>query len=356
VIHDVAIVGGGPAGSAAAALCAEAGLRTLLLERAVFPREKVCGDCLNPACWPILDRLGVADRVLAQPHTRLAEVEFVSARGRAIRFPLARSARGGIAISRSVFDQVLLGRARELGADVREDGAVTALEPGWKIATTAGAFAARMLIAADGRHSTVARLLGLLPPLEKERVSAQAHVPLPAGFGEKIAMRFRAHGYAGMSGIGGGQFNVCVVSRPEYLPELKAWASAEFGIAHDHPWRTITPIARAAIAPAHENVLFAGDAARVVEPFTGEGIYYALASGALAARHVITNDLPSYALAHARIYRGRLWINEFAKAAVLHPHLAAAIFEGARFFPHALRHLTERVMRPAAPDCAPRTG
>jgi flavin-dependent dehydrogenase len=54
---DVAIVGAGPAGATCAAHCAAAGLRTLLLERALFPREKVCGDCLNPACWPLLDRL-----------------------------------------------------------------------------------------------------------------------------------------------------------------------------------------------------------------------------------------------------------------------------------------------------------
>ena len=79
--YDVAIVGGGPSGSTCAAKCAEAGLRVLLLERAVFPREKVCGDCINPACWPILERLGVADRVRAQPHSRFTEVVFTGARG-----------------------------------------------------------------------------------------------------------------------------------------------------------------------------------------------------------------------------------------------------------------------------------
>src|SRR5947207_1943593 len=60
---DVAIVGGGPAGSSCAAFCALACLRTLVLEREKFPREKVCGDCLNPSCWPVLERLGVAQRV-----------------------------------------------------------------------------------------------------------------------------------------------------------------------------------------------------------------------------------------------------------------------------------------------------
>src|SRR5947199_5844953 len=105
---DVLIVGGGPAGSACAALCARNGLRTLLIERSVFPREKVCGDCINPGCWPILERLGVAERVLALPHARLAELEFIGLRGRSLKFSLGDSACGEIAVKRSLFDQVLL--------------------------------------------------------------------------------------------------------------------------------------------------------------------------------------------------------------------------------------------------------
>ncbi|PYK18270.1 MAG: hypothetical protein DME55_07180 [Verrucomicrobia bacterium] len=70
-IFDVAIVGGGPAGSSCAAFCALAGLHTLVLERARFPRGKVCGDCLNPSCWPVLERLSLAQRVRDLPHSTL---------------------------------------------------------------------------------------------------------------------------------------------------------------------------------------------------------------------------------------------------------------------------------------------
>src|SRR5438876_185223 len=56
-LFDVAIVGGGPAGSNCAAFCAMAGLQSLVLDREKFPREKVCGDCLNPSCWSILERM-----------------------------------------------------------------------------------------------------------------------------------------------------------------------------------------------------------------------------------------------------------------------------------------------------------
>src|SRR5436189_5598630 len=97
-IFDVAIVGAGPAGSACAAFCALAGLRPLLLERETFPREKVCGDCLNPAAWPILERLNLTERVLALPHSRLESAEFVGLDNRSVSIPRQASAHGVVAL------------------------------------------------------------------------------------------------------------------------------------------------------------------------------------------------------------------------------------------------------------------
>ena len=336
MIHEVAIVGGGPAGSACAAFCAQAGLSALVIERGVFPREKVCGDCVNPACWPILGRLQLGGRLQALPHSRIAEVEFIGVNGRAVRHGID----GEIAIRRSAFDHLLLTRARELGAEVREGATVTAIEKGWRIQTDAGVFQARTLIAADGRNSTVARLLGLLPPAGKDRIGVQTHFAAPRDFGDRIVMRFLARGYCGLASVGGGQLNLCLVSKPRDIGELKAWAAREFALPPEQDWRTITPLARDAVAPMHENLLLAGDAARVVEPFTGEGIYYALASGELAARHVIAGNLEGYAAAHARLYRGRLWLNQLAKQAVLHPRLATLALR----VPFVLRLLTAKVV------------
>src|ERR1017187_4571843 len=87
-IVDVAIVGAGPAGSTCAAFCVAAGLRTVLLEREKFPREKVCGDCLNPSCWPVLRRLGIFERVRALPHGILDVVEFIAISGQKIHVDL----------------------------------------------------------------------------------------------------------------------------------------------------------------------------------------------------------------------------------------------------------------------------
>ena len=341
--YDVAIVGGGPAGSTCAAVCAEGGLRTLVIERGVFPREKVCGDCVNPACWPILERLQLGERVLALPHSRIEDVEFVGTNGRSLLHRISASPRGEIAIKRSAFDLLLLTRARELGADVREGVSVTALEKNWAIQTNGETFHARTLVAADGRNSTAARLLGLLPPAAKDRIGVQTHFAAPRDFGDRIVMRFLPRGYCGLASVGDAQLNLCLVSKARHIGELKSWATREFSLPPHQEWRTITPLARAAVSPRHANLLLVGDAARVVEPFTGEGIYYALASGELAARHIISGNLDGYSKAHAELYRGRLWINQLAKQAVLHPRIATFALR----FPPALRWLTAKVVSAA---------
>src|SRR5437660_12402098 len=114
---DVAIVGGGPAGSTCAAFCAAAGLRTVLFEREKFPREKVCGDCLNPACWPVLRRLGVAERVGDLPHATLGEVEFIAISGRKFHVNFSLSE---FWFKRSWFDNLLLIRECKLAVKFQE--------------------------------------------------------------------------------------------------------------------------------------------------------------------------------------------------------------------------------------------
>jgi geranylgeranyl reductase family protein len=354
MIYDVAIVGAGPAGSTCAALCAAGGLSTLLLERAVFPRDKVCGDCLNPAAWPVLERLGVADAVLEQAHSRLERVEFIGLDQLVIGFQLSVGPGSEIAIKRRLLDQLLLERAMENGAQVLQNTAVTSLDRGWQIQTPQGPFSARHLIAADGRNSTVARMLSLFPAMQKDRVALQAHIAAPADFGEKVVLQFVREGYCGLASIGDALVNLCLVSRPGDLGSIRTWAETEFGIARNHRWNTITPLSRASVPPAHERLLLIGDAARVVEPFTGEGIYYALATGALAADFLTTGrPLEEFADAQRRLYRGRLWVNQLAKQACLHPRLATTALRALRFRPELLRLLTAKVTGEATLEAAP---
>ena len=351
---DLIVVGAGPAGSTCAAFCSAGGMRVLLLEKAKFPREKVCGDCVNPACWPILERLGVADKVRRLPHSQLSEVEFIGTHGAPIRFPLHASATGEVAVKRSLLDDLLLQRAADCGAVVRQSSAVTSVDrtpdgAGWRVQTTQGTFSSTSLVAADGRNSTVARLLGLLPPARKDRLGLQTHVSAPPDFGERVSMRFLPHGYCGVASVGEGQLNLCLVARPQFIGELKRWAATNFSIASDQQWQTIAPLARSPVSPVHDHLLLVGDSARVVEPFTGEGIYYALATGELAARHLIAGTLPSYERDHRQLYRGRLWINELSRMAAEHPRLATVALDIARFRPGLLRFLTSKVIGSALP-------
>ena len=342
---DIIIVGGGPAGTTCAAFCAQSGMKTLVIERAVFPREKVCGDCINPSCWPVLERLGVADRVLGLTHSKLAEVEFIGIGGRTVRFPLNASARGEIAVKRSLFDQLLLQRAVECGTEVRTGVTVTGVERGWRVNAGGEIFSTQNLVAADGRNSTVLRLLGLLPTAAKERVGIQTHVAAPRGFGERVVLRFLREGYCGVASVGGGELNLCLVSRPQKIGALKKWAEQNFAIAPDQTWRTITPLARDPVPSSEDGLLLVGDAARVVEPFTGEGIYYALASGELAAKHLAQKLPPeNYRREHAQLYAGRLWVNRVSKIAALHPRIASLALDAMRFYPPSLRFLTSKVV------------
>jgi geranylgeranyl reductase family protein len=361
-MFDVAIVGGGPAGSSCAAFCAAAGLRTAILERENFPREKVCGDCINPACWPVLRRLEVEDRVRSLPHGRLDHVDFVGINGRRLSVELPAGDNAEIAIKRSLFDQLLLNRARELGVAVFESATVTALSSPdprteyWQISAGEQTVKARTLVAADGRNSTVARLSGLLPRTAKERIALQTHLPLPADFGERVVLEFRPEGYSGQAPVGDGDLNLCLVSVPRQIASLRAWAERRFNISPNHSWRTITPLTREPISPAQPSLFFVGDSARVVEPFTGEGIYYALASGELAAKAIAlqrdggdsADVAVAYSAAHAQLYRGRLWINRLARAAVLAPTVASLVVTAARIQPALVRALTKRIVRSAS--------
>ena len=345
--YDVAVVGGGPGGASCAAFCAAGGLRTLLIERETFPRGKVCGDCLNPSAWPVLERLGVGDAVRALPSSPLREVEFADAGGRSIRCALPDGPRMERGIRRSHLDALLLDTAKARGVHVCEGAPVERVArevSGWSITAGERTFAANALVAADGRNSTVARLLGFLPVAGKDRVALQAHFPVTPEFGARVSMRFLPWGYSGLAAVGEGLLNLCLVARPRDIGALKAWAVSHFRLPADQAWRTVTPLSRAPVRAAQDGLLLVGDAARVVEPFTGEGIYYALATGELAARHLLAGDLPGYAAAHARLYRGRLWLNRLARAACLHPRLASGILLIARRWPAALEWLTRKVV------------
>src|SRR3989304_5219331 len=115
---DVAIVGAGPAGSSAAISLARRGYSVILLERALFPREKLCGDFLNPANWELFECLGVADKLLSLEHEKVTAFRISTFLGddATISFP-SRNGKtiSGFGLRRSSLDDLLLRQAEKGG-------------------------------------------------------------------------------------------------------------------------------------------------------------------------------------------------------------------------------------------------
>jgi len=141
------------------------------------------------------------------------------------------------------------------------------------------------------------------------------------------------------------------VGTPTTSSALRRWAGKHFGFEVVQSWRTITPLTRAPVPVSHNNLFFIGDAARVVEPFTGEGIFYALRSGELAAEAIVRilggedrqTVVREFARAHASMYRGRLWINQLARAAVLSPRSASHFINTGGLSRIAMKLLTRKI-------------
>ncbi len=292
----------------------------------------------------MLNRLDLVQRVWALPHAKLECVEFIAIGGRKVIVDLPSGDECQFSVKRSLFDHLLLKRAGEFGAHIHEATTVAGLidSHDWKIETGGGeSFSALMLVGADGRNSTVARLCNLLPRPERERIALQSHLPLPDNFGNRVVLQLLPHGYVGLSPVNNEELNVCLVAKPRNMNALKTWATKRFGVSPTHVWRTITP----------------------VEPFTGEGIYYAMRSGELAAHAIVKiirgedrsatgrirrgeqSTLREFVRACGEMYRGRLWINRLARAAVLSPRTASFLSHAARVQP-VVRSLTAKIVTP----------
>src|SRR6516162_7787381 len=171
MVFDIIVVGGGPAGSAAGAILARKGCRVLILDRARFPRDKPCGDYLNPECTAAMNRIGMLEPVRAAA---------VPVSGMRIFAPDGTSAHTvfssgtGYALSRRTLDHLLLSQAACAGAVVHEESRVVALShqreaftvsaENGRLPDRAHDYSAPIVIGADGLRSTVARLAGAGDP------------------------------------------------------------------------------------------------------------------------------------------------------------------------------------------------
>jgi flavin-dependent dehydrogenase len=381
-LWDVVVVGAGPAGALAARLLAAKGLAVLLVDRAHFPRGKVCGGCLNGRALALLARagLGMLPRDLgAVP----IDTFLLGVNGRRARLALP----AGVAVSRHAFDAALVGAAIAAGAHFLPGTRAHLVEfapvgrTSWSACSATGALVRqrwdggpggppsdsvdagerRLLLEGDGEAEVRARLvlaadgLGgrLLRDAEPPRPAADSRLGAgvlleraPDAFIPGIIyMACDAGGYVGLVRVEEGRLDVAAALDPEVAVTMGGPGALATRILHASglpdvphldvaPWRGTPLLTRRAPRLAAERLFALGDAAGYVEPFTGEGIAWALASAEavvpLALRAVARWE-PALADSWADAYRnavgGRQGLCRWLARLLRHPTLLQGVVQ-----------------------------
>jgi menaquinone-9 beta-reductase len=351
--HDVVIVGAAPAGSLAALVLARAGHRVALLDRAAFPRAKVCGNCINPGAWKIWERLGLTESYSALPHQELTGFN-IHVEGRSLyRHTFQPPQRGPRAISRDILDDWLCREAQAAGAEFFPETTVTGLDPGHGVVqTTRGEFSGQLVFGADGRNSLVARQSGLMPPPRRcHRIAWQTSIPAPRDLDDHAHMHVFEEGYFGYCRTSPTDAVISMVLDSRRTQDPLLLVRRYFPAFGQQEWLRMNPITRAPARPGVGRVWLIGDAARVVEPFTGEGIVFALSTGMLAAETALTglarNDLAralaTYSREHRQLYRQRAWVNTLLRWTLTTPSHVVHLLRKVDRLPGIVSLLSHRI-------------
>jgi flavin-dependent dehydrogenase len=336
-VTDVIVVGAGPAGAATAILFAERGFDVLVLDRAVFPRPKLCGEYLSPEAARVLDRLGVLKALDTAGAVPLAGMRITAADGRVVtgRYgpvgPWRPYREHAMAVPREVLDTLLAERLRALPIDFRERVRVSdvVVEGGQVVgvdavdaAGTTRRLRAKLVVGADGRASVVAHRLGLR---SEHRLKRMALVTYVAGLeADQLGEIFvDPPDYAILNPVAPDRVNMSLVvplrdaarfsdrldaffaARVKHLPHLARRVASGDIVARV---RALGPLAYRVREPHVGGVVLVGDAAGFYDPFTGEGVFAGLRGAELAVESVTdalrAGDCSAVALgAHTRARR-----------------------------------------------------
>ena len=306
---DVVVIGASLAGSAAALVLARSGARVALVDKASFPRPKTCGELLSPDGVAALARLGLDGAVRAAGAATIRRFALVSPDGRRVAGRLPAPA---LSLSRERLDTLVLDGARAAGAAAHLGETVVAIDgtlpEGFVVRTNARTLAARAVLGAWGRYSPLDGRLGRAffgspAPLFgfKKFLSGEAG----RRFDDRAVLHVFRGGYLGLSLVEEGRVSLGALAEPAIAKEahhdldrlLARLAAASPGLAADLEGLVPEPGPALVSEPVHlgrreavlGDLLLVGDAAGVVDPFTGSGMALALrtgeAAGALLAEH-----------------------------------------------------------------------
>jgi len=321
-MYDLIVIGGGPAGAAAAIGAARSGARVLLLERGRFPRHKVCGEFVSAESLDLLHSLlDSHGRSLLRNAQRISRARLFLD-GRAIETVVDPAA---ASIARFDLDAALWDAAQRAGVEARQQTAVQKLIPSTPFVaeTSAGDFEATAVVNASGRWSNLTTALHSNGAAGEKWLGVKAHFaeadPEPS-----VDLYFFEGGYCGVQPVVAegsredGRVNACAMVRANVastLPEVFACHSALR--KRSRSWRqvsesvTTSPLIFREPQPEEWGMLNVGDAAGFVDPFVGDGISLALRSGTLAAESLAPffkgqRSLAGSARAYSELYSQRL--------------------------------------------------
>ncbi|HJN78318.1 MAG TPA: NAD(P)/FAD-dependent oxidoreductase [Myxococcota bacterium] len=311
---DIIIVGAGPSGCATAMGLADRGLEVLVLDRAAFPRDKVCGEGLMPHGVAALEALGLRERLVqagAQPFFGIAYHD--GARRAEGRFPEVQGFDHGLALRRlhmdPIFQEAAASRAEvRLHTEVEVTG-FHVEEDGVRVESAMGTLEARALVGADGLNSMIRRKLGLrMSPAGRPRYGARLHLQLAAGRAgpELVEVHLGEGSEVYLTPVGEGLVNLAFLCEKEVsatlggdleggllrlagdCASLETWLEGSEVISEA---MLTGPLRQTVKDIVSDRTLLVGDAAGFLDPITGEGLSVALAHAGLAAR-VLAEALP----------------------------------------------------------------
>jgi geranylgeranyl reductase family protein len=363
---DVVVVGGGPAGAACAAAArrTDPGARVLVLDRADFPRDKVCGDGIAPEALDVLAGLGIDPAALTAGYPAVPRLRLRSPGGAEVERAMHRPAS---VVPRAVFDERLLAAALTSGAEFRRH-AVRRLDVFPTHVEVDGLLTAAVVVGADGAESVVRRMAGIVPNrAHHTAIAIRGYAAEPAGMsGVQVILtteqRWPAYAWSfplgdGLANVGYGELVSSRVTRGGLLAGLERLLPGVTPVglkAHRLPLSTGRP------RQPDGRLLLAGDAASLINPLTGEGIFYAVLSGALAGAAAVRGGNAGAAYRRALQLRlGRHLMHSSTASRASHwPRLMDAVFRAAaadqRVFDDVVRlgladgRLTARTLTAAA--------
>jgi flavin-dependent dehydrogenase len=329
-LYDLAVVGGGPAGSAAAITASREGAKVLLVDRSKFPRQKVCGEFVSSEALELLRSL------LSQGfETPLLESSLSIASARIFldgQIVTARIRPAAKCIPRFDMDHALWRSAADFGAHVYEQTIIQSIDGDgpFRLQTTNGSYSARAIINASGRWSNLAQAE---VPTGPKWIGVKAHFAEDQP-SQSVDLYFSPAGYCGVQPVSASEVNVCAMVRADVASNLPEVFNCENRLRERSAgWKQVTetvstsPLIFRDPAPLEGNILLAGDAAGFIDPFVGDGISMALHSGSMAASALTTffdgsRSLQQTAQDYAREYKRKL-LPAFRNAAQVRKMVAA---------------------------------